>query len=288
MKKIILLTTAILALFATSCTDKAKTQKLEQDNTELTSELQEAVANQDSLLSLVNDITSGMNQIKDLEQILATPALKGDAQSRKDQIRNDMIAIQQSLQQRRERLAQLEEKLKKSNSQNSILLKTIENLKTQIAQQETEIATLHNQIAAANIQITNLNQAVDSLNRNVVAEKEQKEAAQEEVTNLTNDLYACYYVIGTKKELKAHDIIEGGGFLRKTKVLQGDFDQNYFTQADKRTLTTIPLHAKKGKILTNQRQDSYEIVKEGDQAVLRITDAEKFWHLNNVVVIQVD
>lgn len=288
MKKIVLLTAAVLALFGTSCGDKAKTQQLEQDNTELTSELKEAVANQDSLLSLVNDITAGMNQIKDLEQILSTPALKGDSQSRKEQIRNDMIAIQQSLQQRRERLAQLEEKLKKSSNQNSILLKTVENLKSQIAEQETEIATLHNQLAAANIQITNLNQAVDSLNRNVTAEKEQKEAAQEEVTNLTNDLYACFYAIGTKKELKEHDIIEGGGFLRKTKVLQGNYDQNYFTRADRRTLTSIPLHSKKGKVITQQPKDSYEIVMDGGQAVLRITNAERFWQTSDVVVIQVD
>lgn len=288
MKKIIILTTAAMALFATSCGDKEKAQKLEQDNTALNAELKEAVATQDSLLSLVNDITSGMSQIKDLEQILSAPSLNGDMQSRKDQIRNDMIAIQQSLQQRRERLAQLEEKLKNSNNQNSILSKTISNLKGQIAEQETEIATLHNQLAAANIQISSLNQVVDSLNRGVAVEKEQKEAAQEEVANLVNDLNSCYYVIGTKKELKEHDIIEGGGFLRKTKILQGDFDKNYFTRADRRTLTSIPLHSKKGKILTSQPKDSYEIVKDGEQDVLRITNAEKFWSTSNLLVIQVD
>lgn len=288
MKKIIILTTAAMALFATSCGDKEKAQKLEQDNTALNAELKEAVATQDSLLSLVNDITSGMSQIKDLEQILSAPSLNGDMQSRKDQIRNDMIAIQQSLQQRRERLAQLEEKLKNSNNQNSILSKTISNLKGQIAEQETEIATLHNQLAAANIQISNLNQVVDSLNRGVAVEKEQKEAAQEEVANLVNDLNSCYYVIGTKKELKEHDIIEGGGFLRKTKILQGDFDKNYFTRADRRTLTSIPLHSKKGKILTSQPKDSYEIVKDGEQDVLRITNADKFWSTSNLLVIQVD
>ena len=34
-----------------------------------------------------------------------------------------------------------------------------------------------------------------------------------------------YYVIGTKDELKEHSIIEGGGFLRKTKILPKRFAQ---------------------------------------------------------------
>ena len=289
MKKLALSATVVLAVIGTACGNKEKTQQLEAENTQLSGDLREALATQDSLLVLVNDITDGMNQIKDLEHILATPSgLSGESSNRKEQIRNDMIAIQQSLQQRRERLAQLEEKLKKSNGQNATLLKTVENLKSQIAEQETEIATLHNQLAAANIQITSLNQAVDSLNRDMTIEKEQRVAAQEEVSNLTNDLNACYYVIGTKQELKQHDIIEGGGFLRKTKVLQGEFDRNYFTRGDIRTLTTIPLHSKKGKVLTQQPKDTYEIVKEGEQAILRITNVKRFWETSNLLVVQVD
>lgn len=289
MKKLALSAAVVLAVIGTACGNKEKTQQLETENTQLSGDLREALATQDSLLVLVNDITDGMNQIKDLEHILATPSgLSGESSNRKEQIRNDMIAIQQSLQQRRERLAQLEEKLKKSNGQNATLLKTVENLKSQIAEQETEIATLHNQLAAANIQITSLNQAVDSLNRDMTIEKEQRVAAQEEVSNLTNDLNACYYVIGTKQELKQHDIIEGGGFLRKTKVLQGEFDRNYFTRGDIRTLTTIPLHSKKGKVLTQQPKDTYEIVKEGEQAILRITNVKRFWETSNLLVVQVD
>ncbi|MDE7449766.1 MAG: hypothetical protein K2M72_06075 [Paramuribaculum sp.] len=289
MKKLALSAAVVLAVIGTACGNKEKTQQLEAENTQLSGDLREALATQDSLLVLVNDITDGMNQIKDLEHILATPSgLSGESSNRKEQIRNDMIAIQQSLQQRRERLAQLEEKLKKSNGQNATLLKTVENLKSQIAEQETEIATLHNQLAAANIQITSLNQAVDSLNRDMTIEKEQRVAAQEEVSNLTNDLNACYYVIGTKQELKQHDIIEGGGFLRKTKVLQGEFDRNYFTRGDIRTLTTIPLHSKKGKVLTQQPKDTYEIVKEGEQAILRITNVKRFWETSNLLVVQVD
>ncbi|MDE6249683.1 MAG: hypothetical protein K2M29_08245 [Paramuribaculum sp.] len=111
MKKLALSAAVVLAVIGTACGNKEKTQQLEAENTQLSGDLREALATQDSLLVLVNDITDGMNQIKDLEHILATPSgLSGESSNRKEQIRNDMIAIQQSLQQRRGRLAQREEK----------------------------------------------------------------------------------------------------------------------------------------------------------------------------------
>ena len=67
-----------------------------------------------------------------------------------------------------------------------------------------------------------------------------------------------------------------------------DFEQSYFTKADKRSLTTLQLHSKKAKVLTNQPVDSYEISDQDGQKVLIIKDATKFWSLSNFLVIQID
>ncbi|MDE6377795.1 MAG: hypothetical protein K2K72_03520, partial [Duncaniella sp.] len=166
MKKIVslaLLTAAIL----TGC-NGGKLREAEAQNEQLKGDLRETLATQDSLLVLVNDISDGMAQIKDLEKIISTPGGLGqESVSRKEQIRNDMIAIQQSLQERRERLAELEARLAKSNGENSTLKRTISNLKAQIADQTTEIATLTNQLASANIRIEELSSTVSSLNTQV-------------------------------------------------------------------------------------------------------------------------
>lgn len=90
-----------------------------------------------------------------------------------------------------------------------------------------------------------------------------------------------------KGELKDARIIETG-FLRKTKLLQADFQQSYFTQSDKRTLTTIPTHSKKAKILTNMPADSYTIEDYDGLKTIKVTNPEKFWSLSNYLVIQVD
>lgn len=286
MKKLFSIAVVGLSLLTACNGDKLK--QAEAENIALDDSLQVALANQDSLFNLLNDITEGMNQIRDLEKIMsATPDISAESQSRKDQIRNDMMAIQQALQERRERLAQLESRLSKSEGYNATLKRTIENLKAEIATQETTISSLRNDLAAANIKIEELGGQVDSLNTTVANVSEQKVAAEQHSTELANELNTCFYAIGSKGELKKNKIIETG-FLRKTKIMRGDYQQSYFTKGDKRTLTTIPLHSKKAKVLTNQPAGSYVIEDVDGSKVLRITNPGKFWSLSNYLVIQVD
>ena len=291
MKK--LATLAVIATAILSACNGGKLREAEAQNEQLKGDLRETLATQDSLLVLVNDISDGMSQIKDLEKIIATPGSLGESASRRDQIKNDMIAIQKALQERRERLAELEKKLADTGGESSTLKRTISNLKGQIAEQQTEIATLTNQLASANIrieelnaQVSDLNSDVDSLNTGLTAEREQKEAAQEAATAATNELNTVYYAIGTGKELKEKKILESG-FLRKTKVMKGDFDMSYFTSGDRRTLTVIPTHSNKAKVLTSQPKDSYVIMDQNGQKVIKITNPSKFWQLSNFLVIEV-
>ncbi len=284
----------ITAAMLTACNGD-KLRNAEAQNEQLKGDLAETLATQDSLLVLVNDISDGMSQIKDLEKIISTPGgLGNETASRKEQIRNDMIAIQQALQERRERLAELEKKLEKAGGESSTLKRTISNLKAQIAEQSTEIATLTNQLASANIKIEeltstvkSLNTDVDSLKTNVEAERAAKTAAEEAALAADRELNACYYAIGTNKELKERDILKSG-FLRKTKLLKGDFDMSYFTTGDKRNLSEIATHSKKAKIMTSQPKDSYEIVDVDGQKVIKITNPAKFWQLSDFIVIEVD
>lgn len=248
-----------------------------------------ALANQDSLLVLMTDIQSGIDQIKALENILNTTSdLAGENPDRRQQIRDDIAAIQASIQQRSQRLAELEKRLSQSNYNNSRMKEAIETLKAQIASQVDIINGLREDLAKANIQIDSLTHQVDTLNTTLAATNEEKIRAQEESTNLANELNTCYYAIGSKSELKEHNIIETG-FLRKTKIMPADFEQGYFTVADKRTLRTIDLHSHKAKVLTNQPADSYEIVEsQSGGKILKITDSDRFWNTSNYVVVQID
>ena len=285
MKKyVILIATGLLCM--TAC-NEGKLKIAEARNVQLDDSLQTALANQDSLFILLNDITDGMTQIKAMEKILNSGNLSSETASRKDQIKSDMAAIQQALQQRRQRLAELEKKLSTSQQYSTTLKRTIDNLKAEIAQQEASISTLRNDLQAAKIQVADLSRSIDSLSITVIEERQATELAQQEAQSVTNELNTCFYAIGSKKELKEANIIETG-FLRKTKLMQADFQQSYFTRADKRTLNSIPTHSKKAKILTNMPSDSYNIEDADGYKIIQITDPARFWSLSNYLVIQVD
>ena len=165
--------------------------------------------------------------------------------------------------------------------------RTITNLKKQIEGQEETIRGLNAQLAAANLRIDQLNVSVDSLKDENTKVNLEKRAALDEGERLTNELNTCYYVLGSKKELKDNKIIESG-FLRKTKVMESDYELSYFTRADKRTLTELPLHTSKAKVLSKHPASSYKIIDNGKSKTLVITNSAKFWELSNFLIVQVN
>ena len=273
-------------------TNQLEREAMRQDsiNAVLQDSINTANAERDSLMELMTDIAAGMDQIKELEDIVSVNNLSSETPDRKKQLRNDIVVIQQSINKHKQRLEELERRLKQSTNYNSKMEKTIASLKQQLEDQQKTINGLTSQLEAAHIQIKNLNTSVDSLNAVNKTVVKEKEAAQEETKQLTKEvdnLNTCYYVIGSKKELKANKIIESG-FLRKTKILQGDFEMSYFTKADRRTLSEIPLHSAKAQLMTNHPQDSYEIVDQGGSKVLRILNVSRFWEKSNFLVVKVD
>lgn len=289
MKKALLAgLSALLVLGACSKPDESEEAQKQAIADASKVELQNAVADRDQLFLLVNEISQGMDQIKTLENILTVNAgANGETPSQREQIQADIAAIQKALQDRREKLAELEKKLNNSSLTNNNLRNTIATLRNQIDTQATEIETLKGSLNEATTKIGELNTTVDSLNTTVTNVTAARDSAEQQSVDLANELNTCYYAVGSKKELKEKDIIETG-FLRKTKIMEGDFDRNFFVTADKRTLTTIALHSDKAKVLTNQPEGSYVIEDRGGQKVLRITNPASFWSLSNYLVVQID
>lgn len=291
--KLIKLCVAALTMTAlfTACQNKGEDGSLPTTS----DSLHVALANQDSLLVLLNDITEGMTQIKQMENILSTGGLGAETPDQRRQIREDMEQIQNALEQRRQRLEQLEAQLAASNQNNANLQRAISNLKTQIAEQEKTINGLREQLANANIQIEGLSRSVtilgqekDSISAVAEVEANARQEAERRAVELNNEMNLCYYAIGTGKELKAHNLMESG-FLRKTKIMPENFDQSYFTTGDKRTLRSINIGSKKAKVLTNQPSDSYEIVDGANgMKILKITNPAKFWNQSNFLIIKND
>ncbi len=287
MKKSLILFGIGAAMLA-SCSGNS--QKIAEDSAriaELSAEYAEASSFNDSLMLLMGDIYTGLDSINMQEGLLYNMGA-GESVDRRAEIRQNLANIKSRLEANRQLLADMEARLKKSDNQNSVLLKTIDQLKGRIAAQDQKVAQLENDLSNAKAEIETLNAHVAQTAVDLAAEQEAKEKAQAEVVEVENAANTVYYAIGTNKELKKNDLLEKK-FLGQTKVLKGDFNESYFTKADKRTLTTIPTGAKKVKIWTNMPSDSYVIEENADKTkTIKITNPTEFWSMTPYLVIQVD
>ena len=287
MKHLIVTIITLSALFS-ACTGK-------QDPTEQISlmeasrqELATALEERDQLLCLVKEISVSMDQIRHLENIMTVSGTHAkENPSQRTRILSDISSLKRTLKQRREQLAQLETRLEDSSLYTDELKSTVKVLYNQIDTQTREIENLRGQLTMANARIDSLNNAVDSLNTTVATINDNLDMANAASIRLEDELNTCYYIVTSKSELKKHQILETG-FLRKSKLLKGDFDKGFFVIGDKRNMHTIELNSDKARVHTNHPEDSYAIRKENNKKILVILDPEKFWSLTNYLVIQTD
>lgn len=286
--KYLIIIAALIAMLISSCANKeqAKAQQslMEASKQELAAALEE----RDQLLAIVKEITISMDQIKHLESVMCVVGSQSMEQpDRRARLLSDMAAVKEALKQRRNRLVELENRLQESALYTDDLKSTIEALRNQIDGQTLEIEGFREQLLKANEHINTLNKEVDSLNTTVENVNNSLDEAQATSARLENELNTCYYVIATKSQLKEHHIIETG-FLRKSKLLKGDFDSGFFNTGDKREMDTLDLRSNKVKIYTNHPEDSYLIEEVDKNKILTITNHEKFWSMSNYLVIQIE
>ena len=288
MKKSFIYLTLGLAFLA-SCAG-GNDKKLEEDSlkiAQLTSDYQQATNFNDSLMLLMSDIYNGLDSINMQEGLLYNIG-NGETGNRREEVRQNLSSIKARLANNRQLLAQMEARIKASGNENSVMAKTIAQMKERIEQQDSKIAWLEGELSVAQDSINSLNMQVAETQVQLAAQTEIKDAAVEAAVEANNQLNTVYYAIGTNKELKENGLLEKK-FLGQTKVLRGDFNESYFTKADKRTLNVINTGAKKIKIWTNMPTDSYEIVENPDKTKsIKITNPSEFWSMTPFLVIQVD
>ncbi len=88
--------------------------------------------------------------------------------------------------------------------------------------------------------------------------------------------------------MKTQKIISTDGLVSPTKVLQSDFNKDYFVKIDAREVKEIPLYAKRVKMLTNHPKTAYRLELKDGQYTLFITDTKSFWSVSKYLVIEVD
>ena len=283
MKKLLFVTAGVVLLALTSCNqDKAKNHLA---SVEQSDSLKQILAQKDTeindMVGLMNEVQEGFRQINEAENRV-TIAKDGEGNNSKQVLRENIKFITERMKKNRELITKLRQQLSTSSLKGTQLKSTIDNLVKQLDEKDQQMQQLRAELDAKDIHIGELDETINNLNSNVshlTTESAQKTAT---INAQDKQLNTAWYVFGTKAELKEQRIIADG------KVLQGNFNKNYFTKIDIRVDKTVKLYSKSVKILTLHPSSSYTLTRDvNKQYTLNIINPQLFWSTSKFLVIQV-
>lgn len=247
--------------------------------------LNQIIAQRDSeindMLATFNEIEEGFKEINEAEHRVSM-AKEGEGASREQRIRENMQFIQSAMSQNRELINKLKRQLRESAFQGDEFKRTIENLTKQLEEKDQQLAQLRAELSAKDIHIAELDEKITGLNTDVSSLKEENTQKASTISTQDKQLNTAWFVFGTKSELKSQNILVDG------KVLQSNFNRDYFTKIDIRVDKEIKLYSRSAKILTAHPAGSYSLQQNANkQYVLRITDPQKFWGASKYLVVLV-
>ena len=271
------------ALLMTGCKDGKNAPGLA--SVQQTDSLNDVIAQKDSeineMMGTLNDIEEGFRLINEAENRVAL-LKNGEGTSKKQNLKENIQFIAERMKQNRELIAKLQKQLESSTLKGGQLKKTIDNLTAQLEEKDKQLLALREELDKKDIHISELDETIGNLNTNVSNHSADNQQKAETINAQDKQLNTAWYVFGTKKELKGQHILEGG------KVMNGNFNKNYFTKVDIRNTTEIKLYSKSAKLLTAHPASSYSLTHDASkQYVLRITNPQIFWSTSKYLVVLV-
>jgi chromosome segregation ATPase len=286
MKKLLFFSIIAAILVIVSCGRNSSEYKaLKAQNDSLLNAGAQNQAELDSIVALFNEIEENLASIKEAENYLNVQSnTPGElTPSVKERVRSDMQFVAGILIKNKEKIAELESKLKKSSLKSGQLQKTIESLRTELETKTKNLVALSTELERKDKQIVNLTANVSALAKDV-QNLTAKSGEQQQIINAQQqELNTVYYCYGTAKELKEQKILKNG-------ELNSTLNKEYFIKVKNRNeLKTIPLQAKKAELMSKHPAGSYELViDENKKTELHIIDPQNFWSQTKYLVVKVN
>ena len=281
MKKLFILTVCAIALG--SCNEGVK--KAEEAAQQQRDSLEQIISQKDNeindMMTTLSDIEEGFREITEAQNRV-TLAKQGEGTNTTQRIKENFQFIQSVMKQNKELINKLKQQVRESSVKGGQLKKIIDNLTEQMEKKDQQLQTLREELDKKDIHIAELDEKVADLNTNVSNLTAENTEKTQTISNQDKQLNTAWFVFGTSKELKEHNV------LVKGKLLQGDFDKSYFTKIDIRIDKEIKLYSKSAHILTTHPASAYTLERDANkQYILRITDPQLFWSTSKYLVIQV-
>ena len=233
------------------------------------------------MMSTMNEIEEGFREISEAENRVSI-AKDGEGANKQQRIRENMQFIQQTMKQNRLLINKLRQQLRESSFKGEQLKRAIENLTQQLEEKNQQIQQLRAELDAKDIHILELDENIANLNTDVSNLTAESSRKTETINAQDKELNTAWFVFGTKNELKEQNIYVKG------KVLQANFNKEYFTKIDIRVDKEIKLYSRSAELLTAHPSSSYTLQRDANkQYVLRITSPQQFGSASKDLVVLV-
>ena len=281
MKKLFVF--AMCAIALASCNEGAK--KAEAQARAERDSLNQVIAQKDDeindMMTTLIDIEEGFREITEAQNRV-TLAKSGEGTNTKQRIAENFQFIQSMMQQNKDLINKLKQQVRESSIKGDKLKKVIASLQETMEKKDQQITELSEQLELKNIHIGELKYAINSLKEDARSLQDENDAQSKTINAQDKQLNTAWFAYGTKDELKKQRILADG------KVLQANFNKEYFTKIDIRVDKEIKLYSKSAKVMTAHPASSYTLQQDANkQYVLRITDPNLFWSTSKYLVIQV-
>lgn len=281
MKKLFIF--AMCAIALASCNEGAK--KAEAQARAERDSLNQVIAQKDDeindMMTTLIDIEEGFREITEAQNRV-TLARSGEGTNTKQRIAENFQFIQSMMQQNKDLINKLKQQVRESSIKGDKLKKVIASLQETMEKKDQQITELVEQLELKNIHIGELKYAINTLKEDAQSLQDENEAQSKTINAQDKQLNTAWFAYGTKDELKKQHILESG------KVLQANFNKEYFTKIDIRVDKEIKLYSKSAKLLTTHPASAYTLQQDANkQYVLRITDPQAFWSTSKYLVVQV-
>lgn len=233
------------------------------------------------MMGTMNEIEEGFREINEAQNRVSL-AKNGEGSNRTQRIRENIQFIQSTMKQNRELINKLTRQLRESSVKGDQFKRTIENLTNQLEEKNKQLQQLRAELDAKDIHISELDEKISGLNTNVNNLTNESAQKSQQISQQDKQLHTAWFVFGTKSELKEQNIYKDG------KVLQSNFNKEYFTKIDIRVDKEIKLYSRSAKMLTAHPASSYSLQRDANkQYVLRILNPDQFWSTSKYLVILV-
>lgn len=236
-----------------------------------------------------NNVAACIDSISEQENLLT---LTVDPETNRRYSSREITArlnqLSEIINSQRSRIVSLVDSLTNSMDTTRIngLTNTIAYLNEQLNRKEAQIAQMRAELNSERRNVKRLTSQVTELSGTVDYLSSKNEKLTEAVQVQSKIINEGYVLVASKRQLKEMGVIEGGGFLRKSKVNLGKVATSRCSKVDIATFEGLTLDSDKITILSSAPSSSYNITKNGGRSTLTVTDPSAFWSLSNVLVIQ--